>query len=144
MKNIFLVAILSLFSVNINGQSSTSKKKIEINQIIGKWNLVEYNFRVKPTKPKNLTSCDSILVWNFYIDSKTKKNMLSCLDSSNSCKDYNFESDWVLNGNNLMIRRTKIMGFGGISASGTFLIKEISNTKMVLEFQKNTYVFIKR
>jgi len=73
MKNIFLIAILSLFSVNVNGQSSTSKKKIEINQIIGKWNLVEYNFLVKPTKPKNLTTCDSIMVWNFYVDAKTKK-----------------------------------------------------------------------
>jgi len=67
--------------------------------------------------------------------------MLSCLDSCNSCKDYNSESDWVLNGNNLMIRLTKIMGFGGISACGTFLIKEISITKMVLEFQKKIHMF---
>jgi len=35
------------------------------------------------------------------------------------------------------------MGFGGISASGTFLIKEITDKKMVLDFQKNLYIFSK-
>jgi len=67
---------------------------------------------------------------------------LKCTNT-NECKDYVFESEWILGVNNLSIKRTKIMGFGGISASGTFLIKEITDKKMVLDFQKNLYIFSK-
>ncbi|MEY3983845.1 MAG: hypothetical protein RL160_1404 [Bacteroidota bacterium] len=129
-------------SVGAFAQTATSsKKKVEINQILGDWKLVDYKYFTKPAKPKRLTACDSGMIWSFYIDDKTKKNLLDCKDTSDSCKDYPFQSDWVLSGSNLIIRRTKIMGFGGVSASGTFIIKNISQNSMVLEFQKNSYVF---
>jgi len=135
--------LLTLYSVDVFGQNTITNKKIETNQISGKWKLIEYTFHKKPSKPKTLSSCDSAMIWNFYVETKTKKNVLKCMDAGNLCKDYFFESDWVLNGSNLMIRRTKIMGFGGISASGTFNIRVLTETKMILEFQKNTYHFQK-
>jgi hypothetical protein len=91
-------------------------------------------------KKKALTTCDTTLKWKFYTDQNTKKNMLTCT-SIEGCEDFGFESDWVLNGANLTIKRTKIMGFGGISASGTFKILELTSNRMVLEFQKNKYIF---
>lgn len=144
MKYRLLFILVMLSSIGTFGQNPSNQKKFDVNQIIGDWQLVTYTYGVKPAKPKSLTSCDSSMIWNFYIDSKTKKNLLNCKDPSNSCKDFAFESDWVLSGSNLIIRRTKIMGFGGISASGTFKIKQLTTDKMILEFQKNNYVFVKK
>jgi len=143
MKNIILV-ILFLLTVQVNsfGQTKPTAKKIEVNQILGKWKLVEYRYGTNVSRKKSLTTCDSLTSWNFVQDSISKKYLLRCTNT-NECKDYIFESEWIFGGKNLSIKKTKIMGFGGISASGTFLIKEISDKKMVLDFQKNLYVFSK-
>jgi hypothetical protein len=143
MKNIIL-AILFIFTAKVDsfGQTKPSANKIEVNQILGKWKLVEYRYGTNVSRKKSLTTCDSLTSWNFVQDSISKKFLLKCTNTD-ECKDYIFESEWILGGKNLSIKRTKIMGFGGISASGTFLIKEISDKKMVLDFQKNLYVFFK-
>lgn len=145
MKNTIFSLTMFWFAAFAMGQSSSSKTKFQVNQILGDWKLTNFSYGVRPAKPKSLTTCDSSMIWRFVQDASTKKNVLSCLDTLNACsKDYGFESDWVFSGNSIAIRRTKIMGFGGISASGTFLIKELSKTKMTLEFQKNKYYFTKR
>lgn len=136
-RRIFLIGQANSF-----GQTKSSAKKIEANQILGNWKLVEYRYGTGSTRKKSLTTCDSSTSWNFVQDSTSKKYLLKCTNT-NECKDYVFESEWILGVNNLSIKRTKIMGFGGISASGTFLIKEITDKKMVLDFQKNLYIFSK-
>lgn len=140
----FLVFIFAFigFSNTAFSQSAATKKKINDAQVMGDWQLVDYQYGPQAKKKKPLTTCDTTLKWSFSQDAQTKKYMLKCV-SIEGCEDFGFESDWVLSGSNLMIKRTKILGFGGISASGTFIIKELTANRMVLEFQKNRYIFKK-
>jgi len=124
------------------GKSTSSKIKFDENTIIGNWQLVDYQYGPQATKRKSLTLCDTLQRWVFAKDSATKKYLVKVTQSEN-CTDFGFESEWMISGGNLMIKRTKIMGFGGISASGSFLVKEITSDKMILEFQKNKYIFKK-
>lgn len=137
----FIVALIGINSAAFS-QASASKKKITHAQVMGDWQLVDYQYGPQAKKKKPLTTCDTTLKWSFSQDAQTKKYMLKCV-TIEGCEDFGFESDWVLSGSNLMIKRTKILGFGGISASGTFIIKELTANRMVLEFQKNTYIFKK-
>jgi hypothetical protein len=158
MKNIFVLIIFLGHIAFTNAQQTpankpakpkvtqnTSVSKISFTeaQLLGNWQLVEYRYGSSTAKKKSLTTCDSSMFWNFSIDSVNKKKLLTCA-AIEGCKDFGFESDWILSKSNLMLKRTKIMGFGGISASGSFLIKELNANRMVLDFQKNTYVFIKK
>lgn len=127
----------------VTQNTSASKAKFTEEQLLGNWQLVKYRYGSNTAKKKSLTACDSSMFWNFSIDSVSKKKLLTCA-AIEGCKDFGFESDWILSKSNLMIKRTKIMGFGGISASGRFLIKELNAERMVLNFQKNSYVFIKK
>jgi hypothetical protein len=121
---------------------STSISKITPSQIIGSWQLVDYQYGPQAKKRKPLTTCDTLLRWNFEQDSVSNKLVLKVVNN-NDCADFGFESDWQISGNNLLIKRTKILGFGGVSASGSFIIKQISADKMILEFQQNKYIFQK-
>jgi len=121
---------------------SNSKPRIEVEQILGSWQLINYQFGPQAKKRKPLTTCDTMLRWNFVLDSTTKKTVVNVVKTE-ECADYGFESDWQISGNNLLIKRTKILGFGGVSASGSFFIKQISKDQMILEFQKNKYIFRK-
>jgi len=140
MKNILIIVFFTVCAYSVQGQVSSSKVKIEHTQILGEWKLTRYINSPKSPKKKVLTACDSILPWSFSYDSTSKKYLLTCQKTA-ECKDFGFESDWTLSGNNIMIKRTKIMGFGGVSASGTFVILELTEKRMVLEFQKNKYIF---
>lgn len=126
---------------SVTKASSTKKKNTE-NDIIGTWQLTKFKHGPQSKKRKPLTSCDTLMPWVFFKDSTTQKLRLICEQVEN-CEDYGFESEWLFNGNSLIIKKTKIMGFGGISSSGKFSIKELTPDHMVLDFMKHLYVFRK-
>ncbi len=139
----FLLSIVAFATSILSfGQANTTAKPKNISFLIkvGEWQLVEYQNAPQSKKERLLTDCDTSVRWRFYTDQSTKKNMVTC-QSVDGCEEYGFESDWVLKGDVLNIRRTKIMGKGGVSASGSFKVLELSSTRMVLEFQKNKYIF---
>lgn len=121
---------------------SSTKKKITENNIIGTWQLVRFKHGPQTKKRKPLTSCDTAMPWVFYKDSATRKLFVKC-EAIENCDEYRFESEWLFNTSSLIIKKTKIMGFGGLSSSGKFNIKELTPESMVLEFMKHQYVFRK-
>jgi hypothetical protein len=146
MKSLLSVIFLLLFALNLSAQSkppvNKATTKVSLDQVIGSWQLVNYQYGPQAKKRKPLTTCDTLLRWNFFQDSLTKKTYLKVVNSE-ECTDFGFESDWQLSGNTILIKRTKILGFGGVSASGSFLIKQVTQDQLILEFQKNKYIFRK-
>lgn len=121
---------------------SNSKSEITISDILGSWQLVNYQYNAQAKKKKNLTQCDTLLRWNFKLDSTNNKYTIN-FEKTENCEDFGFVSDFQLTEGMLLIKKTKIMGFGGLSSSGSFKIVQISKTDMVLDFQKNRYYFIR-
>jgi hypothetical protein len=119
---------------------SSTKKKITENDVFGSWQLVRFKHGPQSKKRKPLTSCDTAMPWVFYKDSSTRKLFVKCQAIEN-CDEYGFESEWLFNTTSLIIKKTKIMGFGGLSSSGKFNIKELTPESMVLEFMNHQYVF---
>ncbi len=121
-------------------KASSTKKKISADDVIGTWQLVKFKHGPQSKKRKPLTSCDTSMPWVFYKDSLSNKLLLKC-EKIENCDDYGFESEWLFNGSSLIIKKSKIMGLGGISSSGKFNLKELTEEHMVLEFMKHLYVF---
>ncbi len=119
---------------------SSTKKKITENDIIGSWQLVRFKHGPQSKKRTPLTSCDTSMPWVFYKDSSTRRLLLVCQPIEN-CNAYGFESEWLFNTTSLIIKKTKIMGMGGISSSGKFNLKELTPETMVLDFMNHQYVF---
>lgn len=146
MKSLLSVIFLFSIAFNLSAQSkppvNKATTKVSVDQVIGSWQLVNYQYGPQAKKRKPLTQCDTLLRWNFFQDSLTKKTYLKVVNSE-ECADFGFESDWQLSGNTILIKRTKILGFGGVSASGSFLIKQVTQDQLILEFQKNKYIFRK-
>ncbi len=146
MKSYLSVIFLFSIALNLSAQSKSpvnkATTKVSVDQVIGSWQLVNYQYGPQAKKRKPLTLCDTLLRWNFFQDSLTKKTYLKVVNSE-ECADFGFESDWQLSGNTILIKRTKILGFGGVSASGSFLIKQVTQDQLILEFQKNKYIFRK-
>lgn len=144
MKSLLSVIFLFSIALNLSAQSkppvNKATTKVSVDQVIGSWQLVNYQYGPQAKKRKPLTLCDTLLRWNFFQDSLTKKTYLKVVNSE-ECADFGFESDWQLSGNTILIKRTKILGFGGVSASGSFLIKQVTQDQLILEFQKNKYIF---
>jgi hypothetical protein len=119
---------------------SSTKKKITENDIIGSWKLVRFKHGPQSKKRMPLTSCDTSMPWVFYKDSSTRRLLVKCQPIEN-CNEYGFESEWLFNTTSLIIKKTKIMGMGGISSNGKFNLKELTPETMVLEFMNHQYVF---
>ncbi len=121
-------------------KASSTKKKLSADDIIGSWQLTRFKHGPQSKNRKPLTACDTSMPWVFYKDSLSNKLLLKC-EKTENCAEFGFESEWLFNVNSLIIKKTKIMGFGGLSSSGKFNLKEITEEHMVLEFMKHLYVF---
>lgn len=125
------------------GQVAEKSEVSEGERVIGEWTLSSF---IDDGKVVELTECDGKTTWNFTTEPAEALGDGTAVQKLNAtapdeCEYYSFDAKWTVQNGQLFVSTSRIGGLGGNSLAGLMKIKDLTDTKLVVEIMKKELTF---